>query len=297
MNSLITDYGILIICYSRAENLADLVETCILNSNSQIFIHQDGLGRSTNRDNYETTTKEIERLQERYSERITYVRQERNLGCHLGVVSAINLAFNHFENLIVFEDDLQISSSTFEYVEQNLHLLNSKEYACLSLYREPTPGYEQICELQPSLFFSSWGWATTKKKWNLYRTDMSSLRFMLLIFRVWLTFGYQIVLKFKFVRKKIKKNQLDSWAYRWQFTLIDANVYTLYPNQTYVANLGFGEQSTHTKRPPKRQASINFSEPTKRAELQKIGIPNQAFDWELLKVRYSFTSKNRFPKW
>lgn len=297
MNSIIPDYGILIICYSRVENLAELVKTSVRNSTSPIFIHQDGLGENTNPGNYEITTREIKRLQEEYRDRVTYVQQKNNLGCHLAVVSAINLAFNRSEYLVIFEDDLQISPSTFSFVESNLHLLNDEKYACLSLYREPTPNYTQNDKLQPSLFFSSWGWATSKKKWNLYRSNTSSPRFSILAFRIWLIYGYQAALKFRFVQKKIKRNQLDSWAYRWQFTLMEAKKYTLYPVHTYVANLGFDEKSTHTRRPPKMLASLDFKKTIKHHEPTTIGNPDLTFDWEILKVRFSFTSKNRFPKW
>jgi hypothetical protein len=297
MNPVKTDYGILIICYSRAENLADLVETSISNSKSSIFIHQDGLGKKTNLRNYEMTTREIKRLQEKYRSRITYLQQERNLGCHLAVVSAINLAFNRFEYLIVLEDDLQVSPSTFAFVEQNLYALNNEKYACLSLYREPTPSYIQGDELQPSLFFSSWGWVTSKRKWNLYKSNTSFHRFLLLALKIWYSYGYQTAYKFIFVQKQIRRNQLDSWAYRWQFALIDEMKYTLYPRHTYVANLGFDDQSTHTKQPPKQLASLDYMKTINQQELSKIGNPNQSFDWELLKVRFSFTSKNRFPRW
>ena len=43
------------------------------------------------------------------------------------------------------------------------------------------------------------------------------------------------------------EGKIDSWAIRWYVSAFLKNMITLYPGQSYVQNIGFGKDSTHTK--------------------------------------------------
>jgi hypothetical protein len=291
------DYAILITTYNRVGNIAKLVETSIAYSNCTIFIHQDGNGNIDDELAYVRTRELIRTLQEAHPNRISILHQSKNLGCQRGVVAAINWAFGTHKYLLILEDDLDIDPSAFTYVKNNLRHLESKDFACLSLYREPTPNYAQGEVLQASGFFSSWGWVTSREKWLLYSSTINQLRFYRMSIKIWWRYGYQIAYKFNFVRRELLEERIDSWAYLWQFSLLRANQLTLYPWYSLTTNLGFGQQSTHTKNPPELLPNMESIIGPKEVKFLSTSKPNKNFDWEILKVRYSFSTNRRIPKW
>ena len=43
------------------------------------------------------------------------------------------------------------------------------------------------------------------------------------------------------------EGKIDSWAIRWYVSAFLKNMITLYPGQSYVQNIGFSKEGTHTK--------------------------------------------------
>ncbi len=95
---------------------------------------------------------------------------------------------------------------------------------------------------------TSWGWATWKNKWNFFQTNPKHALELLKNSQINQAFNldsaniYSDMLYAQLVSKKI-----DSWAIRWWWSVFERKGLVLYPDQSLVANVGFGEESTHTK--------------------------------------------------
>ena len=173
--------------------------------------------------------------------------QENNLGCKHAVSSAINWFFSHVNNGIILEDDCLPEHEFFKYCEDLLEYHHGDDrimhIAGTNLNWEKYKGNN-------SYFFSYyspvWGWATWKRAWEKYDVNMSSYTID----------GKKIInRKFTEIKERIYRklvyrlcytNQLDTWDYQWNYSIITNNGMAIIPNANMVTNIGFGSDATHT---------------------------------------------------
>ena len=174
--------------------------------------------------------------------------QEKNLGCKLGVSSAITWFFEQVSEGIILEDDCLPSSSFFPFCSQLLERYR-KDNRVGSIagtnYLGETDG-------EHSYFFSHhcpiWGWGTWQRAWDKYDLNMSA----------WAEFkagGYintvhrsaGIADFFAGIYEQMAQSKIDTWDHQWSFTCLKENWLTIIPRRNLVTNIGFSIQATHTK--------------------------------------------------
>ena len=94
-----------------------------------------------------------------------------------------------------------------------------------------------------------WGWATWKRAWQYWNFTSGK----------WLEFKnsglmeqsfddiYEQKYWTKIFDQVFLQGKPDSWAYVWTFACWSQGGLTILPSQNLVSNIGFGEDSTHTK--------------------------------------------------
>ena len=181
----------------------------------------------------------------------------QNLGVRRAVSQAIDWFFENEEQGIILEEDCLPHPDFFPFCA-----------ALLEKYRND-PRIMQISgtNFQPqaraagkSYFFSRynhvWGWATWRRAWALYRPRMEGLREFLEEAR---TSGFWENRREEKYWTKIFfrawSNRVDSWAYRWSFSMWAEGGLCIYPESNLVANLGFRSDGTNTKGLDKRKAN------------------------------------------
>jgi hypothetical protein len=146
--------------------------------------------------------------------------QERNVGLAIQVSSALDWFFENEAEGIILEDDCVPDPSFFRFCAE-----------LLDYYRE-TPAIMHISgdnfqygrtRGRGSYFFSKypfiWGWATWRRAWKLYD-----------------------------FRDASPEVQASTWDAQWLRAVEKNNGAAIVPNVNLVSNLGFGDDSTHTKR-------------------------------------------------
>jgi hypothetical protein len=144
--------------------------------------------------------------------------REGNLGCALGVSSAITWFFDHVEEGIILEDDCVPSRSFFAYSAE-----------LLDFYREET----RVMHVsganfqygkwrgKASYYFSRypgiWGWASWRRAWSNY--------------------------DFSLAEPEIRKH---TWDAQWHASIGRAGGMAVTPNRNLVSNIGFGSGAHHT---------------------------------------------------
>lgn len=168
--------------------------------------------------------------------------RETNLGCGLAVSQAITWFFEHVEMGIILEDDCYPDLSFFRFCEELLEYYKDDERVMhiggtnWQLGRKRGKG---------SYYFSNfahvWGWATWKNSWLLYDHEIH----------------HKIILEEKFRNKTelafwqktlraLLEKKVDSWAYRWKYSIWLNKGLCIIPQKNLVKNYGFGSASTHT---------------------------------------------------
>jgi len=287
------NFNILITCYNRAENLEELILNVLKNTNSKVFIHQDG--PKPNDTNYDEQRRVYEILKKYKSKRVLILRQKSNLGCYKAVKFAIDWAIETSEYLLILEDDLIVDKAAFSFLRNSVHILSSPSVATISLFRDTIDVRYFKNKIQASSFFSSWGWATSASHWSTFEDRINLSSFVRVIFNIWRNFGYQPTLKFSIIYKKIYYGQIDSWAYRWFFSLLAQKKITVYPTRNYIINTGFGKNATHTKINRLHNFNLQTKNNVNEFEISKLNPINIYFEKLLLQSRFGFTNSRKYP--
>jgi hypothetical protein len=92
-----------------------------------------------------------------------------------------------------------------------------------------------------------WGWGTWKRAWKFLEKDSKKLYFkiknnkkLIKDFNIENSYNFLKMLKYQ------TEGKIDSWAIRWYASTFLANMFTLYPKKSYVENIGFNNNGTHT---------------------------------------------------
>jgi hypothetical protein len=175
---------------------------------------------------------------------IRIVEKPKNEGLARSVISGVSETVNRFGKAIIMEDDIVTSPYFLKYMNDALNLYE-REDAVMSIcgYRVPTG------TILPETFFlrktDSWGWATWKRRWDLFEPDGEKLLKAIIDNKSEGAFN----LGGAFPAVQMLKDQIagenDSWAVRWYASSILHNKLNLYPGESLVQNIGFDASGTH----------------------------------------------------
>ncbi len=102
----------------------------------------------------------------------------------------------------------------------------------------------------PDIFFlrgaDCWGWATWTRAWEKFNPDGQALLEALQARGGIWEFDLNGSAPFSRLLKGQVKGRNDSWAIRWHASAYLANMFTLYPGQSLVKNIGIDGTGTHS---------------------------------------------------
>jgi hypothetical protein len=184
-----------------------------------------------------------------------------NLGCGKAISSAIDWFFENVDQGIILEDDCLPKPYFFKFVED---MLEKYKYD------------EKIMHISGDNFFESnllglvspmftkyphvWGWATWKRAWMKYDYNMKIWRRANLLSKINSIEGGLLnklywTAKFDSVAYKIT----NTWDYQWIYANFKNSANSVFPSTNLVKNIGFGVDSTHTKKESKNIKFVNKS--------------------------------------
>lgn len=172
--------------------------------------------------------------------------QEKNLGCGMGVYTAISWLFDNEECGIILEDDCVVNTSFFKYMEELLIRYALDERIGMIAGTNPLVHFDSSSSYIFSKYKSCWGWATWRRAWKNMDMQMS-----------WRNIDSDSVLKnagycamdysgWKYKIKCIDTNIVSAWDWQWYFSLSAQNQLCIYPTQNLVSNIGTDANATHT---------------------------------------------------
>jgi len=185
-----------------------------------------------------------------------------NYGLRKRVSSGLTQMFKSVDEAIILEDDCVPHQSFFPFCQELLERYRDEEKVMMISGNNFLGKLEQKeCSYHFSAFNYIWGWATWKRAWGLYddgMNDWNDLKegdFLNNIFQDDASVKY-----FRTIFQEVYEEKINSWAYRWLYSMLRKDGLSIVPSINLVTNIGFGKHATNTKGPGKSSSVYSSNE-------------------------------------
>lgn len=259
---MVPSASVLLITFNRPDYTEQVIGSLKIANIKKLYVFNDGPREGNCRD-----STEGEKIRE-LVKGITWVDVETffsdtNLGCGLGVSSAISWAFRHEDRLIILEDDCLASESFFPFCNY-----------LLEKYKDDTRVW-MVCgenHLYPSWAFKgkdyifsrfgfNWGWATWKRCWDQFDIKMNALNDFIMADGLENTFWSNKIVrayKHKYGRINTNREKPSYWTAQFGFAIVSNNGLFVIPKRNMIQNIGI--EGDHTLVEHKYHNASTFSE-------------------------------------
>jgi GR25 family glycosyltransferase involved in LPS biosynthesis len=214
-----------------------------------------------------------------------------NFGSGIWPYESINWAFNHVEKLLVIEDDVLISEDFYRESNKLLEYYKDQREVfgiCASNISD-MDAVEHSNAIYFSRYFSGWGWATWKNRWEEYRFDITKeprIGFLKLLKAN--NGNFLIALYFLINFYLVKQNKIQAWDYQINHLLFSSNKFVIKFKKNLSSNIGTGKDSTHTKYLPKIE--INKINGSYDSNIHISLMPEEEKRWRKSRTRFILES-------
>jgi hypothetical protein len=242
------DTPILIIGYNRPDKLKVLIDAIRIHSPSRICVALDGPKKNSTQDlaNVEKSRAAIDLIDWKCD--LQTLIQIENLGCKIGVTTAINWFFSKYEFGIILEDDCRPTPEFFEFTARRLiehkddsrimHISGSSYFI-----RQPKKETSYYYSRLPNV----WGWATWKRAWNTMQLIDSNLDVTITRVKINDYFNDKKISKWflRYVEEAMGPKS-SVWSTSWTLSIINNQGVCISPMGNLVENIGFRDSATHS---------------------------------------------------
>jgi len=177
----------------------------------------------------------------------TFFRDE-NVGVRRGVSEAISWFFDHEEEGVIFEDDCVPGPEFLDFCAENLERYRHDSRVLQISGTNFQPGRRTAYGHFFSRYNHVWGWATWRRAWRLYRPELDRLdEFLRLAHETAFWDSAKEQKYWRYIFGRLARGEVESWAYRWQYSVWAEGGLCVYPEASLVLNLGFGGAATNTR--------------------------------------------------
>jgi hypothetical protein len=213
---------------------------------------------------------------------VSIIERETNFGLANSIIAGVTTVVNQYGTVIVLEDDLITSPYFLTFMNNGLEIYqNSREVASIHGYIYPIDNLPEVFFIKGA---DCWGWATWKRAWDIFEADGNKLLTELYHKKRQKEADFNNNQGYTQMLKAQINGQNDSWAVRWYMSAFLNNMFTLYPSQSYVQNIGLDNSGTHCT-----ETEIFSIELTKNSgQFKKVDIKEDKI--ARLKIEYFFKS-------
>ena len=238
------DIPVLVIGFNRPQLMENLLENLKVNGFKKLYVALDGPRNETDiadcRETYE-----IVQSQKKFFE-LSLLSRTYNLGCCLGVISAIDWFFGINEVGIIIEDDCLPDSEFYKIIANNIEESVDAHSKNLEIFTAHNP-FEFDFDDRITRSALIHGWATHSFVWTRIRKG-----FFKLTLPCWKnTANERRPISSAFYwwanSTRAKLGIVDTWDGIFADNAWRHGVNTVIPHRNLVKNLGFGPSATHTK--------------------------------------------------
>lgn len=243
--------AILLILFNRpdlTEELFSIIEKNCEHRN--IYIAIDGPRQNNESDN--KLCSEVVRLSHNFAsqhkDHCQLLVQKNNLGCGLGVKTAIDWLFENEEMGIILEDDCHPCNDFFLVLDDMLERYKSNESIFMVSGTCFLPnGLYHSADYFLSKYAQIWGWGTWRRVWKYYQfvldDNMTDLQYI--IEKTCSDYPERLYWLNQLIRLRASYPPF-TWDYQMQFMAWKNGQKSLIPSRNFVTNKGFRENATNT---------------------------------------------------
>lgn len=235
---------ILFLIFNRPDRTNRVFEAIRLVKPTKLYIAADGPRHEQEQALCEQTRKIIKQID--WPCELKTLFRENNLGCKVAISSAIDWFFTQEEMGIILEDDCLPVAEFFHFCDEML--VRYKDDVSIMHIGGTNPVDRDA--VSNTYYFSKynriWGWATWRRAWKHYDVKIA----------FWPEYKRSAAYKqlftglearyFTLAFDKVYKGLINTWDFQWLLCRVRHGK-AIIPCANLVTNIGFGEQSTHTK--------------------------------------------------
>ena len=240
---------VLLLGYNRPELLRERFHELIMQQPSALYVSIDG-GTQSESQEMNNLIKEIEIMSETNTT-VILRKQSTNLGLARHVTSAIDYVFSRHTKLIIVEDDISLSRNFYLNMCSGFETIGkTNDTAVVSAFSPRATAAKKRNHWRKSVYFSPWGWGTSRDFWNEYKLELKNEDFVksLRNSKTWNSLGSYQKKTWMYRFEKISENPLDTWDIQFQYLLFKKGTPCLLPKFRIVDNQGYSDpRSVHTK--------------------------------------------------
>ncbi len=242
---------VVIFVYRRTAHLDRLIQTLKqnrLSEQSELIIFSDGpKARNEKREvrNVRNLLRNIDGFKD-----VTIVESSKNLGLANSIVNGVSTVLENHENIIVLEDDLEVSTNFLRFMNDALdfYKANQSIFSISGLlfhgidipmnYRHDVLAHPRLC---------STGWATWRNRWHKCDWQMTYIDEFIEntdLQNDFNTIGDDL----SDILMMQNDGIIDSWAIRWVYSHFVNNALSIFPITSKVIHKGDDKSGTHVKK-------------------------------------------------
>ena len=242
--------AILVAAWRRPDKVRQVINNLRNEKPSKLYMACDGpdLSREGEKERVEATRSVIDQEID-WDCDVKKLYSVNNLGCFKGITSAINWFFENEEEGIILEDDCIPHKDFFPYCEELLEKYKEDNRVWNISGSNFQNGLQRgDGSYYFSKYFHCWGWATWRKSWINFDSQLSQLLKLYESNLLSTIFQSSKERKYwtKIWNRLLKDSKPDTWDYRWAFTCFINGALTILPNKNLVKNIGFDNDASNT---------------------------------------------------
>lgn len=236
---------VIILIYRRAALTKAAIESLRQTKPTRLYVVADGPKNEEENESVQATRRVVESGVDWECD-VRWNAADQNMGLASRVSTGISWAFESCSEAIILEDDCVASSDFFRFCVEMLERYASDERV-MAITGDNFQGGNRrgFASYYFSMYPHCWGWATWKRAWRHYDHTLSCWAETEEFLE---SLKNERFLKYWTKRKDgILRGDVDSWAYRWMFSIWARGGLTVTPNVNLVENIGFGEDATNCR--------------------------------------------------
>ncbi len=248
---------VLLIAFNRPATTQQVLDAIALYQPTVLYVATDGTRKNNEPD--AVKCKAVHELIDQWQLNnplvsVKKLYQQNNLGCGVGVSTAINWFFAAEEMGIILEDDCLPNASFFTFCETLLHKYKDDDrimHIGGSNFVEPEMKVDNETYYF-SIYPHIWGWASWRRAWSKYDFEMKRFEELVELEEFKKYFDKELF-------EKTKSHEIDTWDSQWAYTILINKGLSVIPNYNFVKNLGFEENSgSHLSKIPNWYKGVTY---------------------------------------
>lgn len=241
--------SILLLTFNRPDLLRKQLENLSQLKPYKIYISSDGprIANSTDQDLI-NECRDLMTTMVNWECKVYRKYEKTNLGCGLGVSSAIDWFFKSEEEGIILEDDCHVDISFFNFCKVMLEKYrNNPEIAGICadfkfLKNERASNEYGFIDM-PLI----WGWASWRRVWTKYDFELRDFESNFMEKGAFIGLKKSGIQYWQKNFKKILERKIDTWDYQLSYCIMRDGMKFIHPMRNLVTNKGFSQNATHTR--------------------------------------------------